>query len=161
MVSSINRYETGAANLIFTHRLQFFDAIILQNNCGKEVLDLPLGQRIIRHFSSHPRHTPPNTVHSRATSNRSLCKQWQFSFNLRVKSITQIFNSVQAIFSNKESKVELFPFKWRFLKVFYKIANMNWFSGNIAEAVALSKSKNSIFVVYCEGNLYECPMNKR
>lgn len=28
---------------------------------------------------------------------------------------------------------------------------MNWFSGNIAEAVALSKAKNSIFVVYCEG----------
>lgn len=30
---------------------------------------------------------------------------------------------------------------------------MNWFTGNIAEAVALSKAKNSIFVVYCEGNL--------
>lgn len=30
---------------------------------------------------------------------------------------------------------------------------MNWFSGNIAEAVALSKAKNSIFVVYCEGKL--------
>ncbi|XP_031618608.1 UBX domain-containing protein 4 [Contarinia nasturtii] len=29
---------------------------------------------------------------------------------------------------------------------------MNWFAGNIAEAVALSKAKNSIFVVYCEGN---------
>lgn len=28
---------------------------------------------------------------------------------------------------------------------------MNWFSGNIAEAVALSKAKNSTFVVYCEG----------
>uniref|UniRef100_A0A1I8QCH6 UBX domain-containing protein 4 n=1 Tax=Stomoxys calcitrans TaxID=35570 RepID=A0A1I8QCH6_STOCA len=29
---------------------------------------------------------------------------------------------------------------------------MNWYNGNIAEAVAQSKSKNAIFVVYVEGN---------
>lgn len=28
---------------------------------------------------------------------------------------------------------------------------MNWYNGNIAEAVAESKSKNAIFVVYVEG----------
>lgn len=28
---------------------------------------------------------------------------------------------------------------------------MNWYKGNIAEAVALSKTKNAIFVVYVEG----------
>lgn len=28
---------------------------------------------------------------------------------------------------------------------------MNWYSGDIAEAVKLSKSKNAIFVVYAEG----------
>lgn len=29
---------------------------------------------------------------------------------------------------------------------------MNWFKGNIAEAVNLSKSNNSIFVVFVQGN---------
>lgn len=28
---------------------------------------------------------------------------------------------------------------------------MNWYQGNIAEAVALSKTRNAIFVVYVEG----------
>lgn len=28
---------------------------------------------------------------------------------------------------------------------------MNWFAGNIAEAVNLSKTRNAIFVVFCEG----------
>lgn len=28
---------------------------------------------------------------------------------------------------------------------------MNWYKGNIAEAVAESKAKNAIFVVYVEG----------
>lgn len=31
---------------------------------------------------------------------------------------------------------------------------MNWYSGNIAEAVALSKANNSTFVVYCEGKIF-------
>jgi hypothetical protein len=29
---------------------------------------------------------------------------------------------------------------------------MNWFEGNIEQAITLSKSKQSIFVVYIEGN---------
>lgn len=38
---------------------------------------------------------------------------------------------------------------------------MNWYQGNIAEAVALSKTRNAIFVVYVEGELKKKEKNEK
>lgn len=45
-------------------------------------------------------------------------------------------------------------------KVHHHIIIMNWFSGNIAEAVTLSKKQNSVFVVFVEGMLIVMMWNK-
>lgn len=41
-----------------------------------------------------------------------------------------------------------------FLEHKISVLKMNWYPGNIAEAVNLSKTRNAIFVVYCEGTIF-------